>query len=156
MTPSIKHWQKVIFKVVAAISIQLFGMEVSYAQSDREQILHLRIASNQALQSFDHKQFLSFLTDDVHITTGNGTHVQSKASLRSYLEKAVGSQVYFVRTSVEVEVNNQNGLAWETGTWKGYDLSKGQQAVVGGKYAAQWTKESGEWLIKSELFVMLD
>lgn len=152
----IQHRQKRGLALFIFFSLQSLSILTSYAQSEQEQILKLRLGSNQALKAFDHEELLQFLTEDVQITTGNGTLIQGKSSLRAYLKKSVGSQVYFIRTSTEVEVNTQRGLAWETGTWKGYDLSKRQQAVVGGKYAAQWTKESGEWLIKSELFVMLD
>lgn len=125
------------------------------AQSDREQILVLRRASNSALKAFAHEQFLSYMTDDLQLTTGSGTLLQGKSALRAYLSQAVGHRVYFVRTSTEVEVNAARGLAWEMGTWKSFTPGAEDQAVSGGKYSAQWTKSSGVWLIRSELFVTL-
>ena len=63
--------------------------------------------------------------------------------------------MYWVRSPKEIKVNAQNGLAWENGTWNGYDPEKGPDAVVGGNYSAMWTKVSGSWKIKSQLFVAL-
>lgn len=60
------------------------------------------------------------------------------------------------RTPSAISVNKNQGLAWETGAWKGYDPGKGEEALVGGNYAAMWTRESGEWKIKSELFMSLE
>ena len=128
----------------------------SYAQSDQEQIITLRKASNAALKAFEHEQFLSYLTDEVHVTTGNGTLVQGKAPLRQYIAAAIGTKTYFIRTTHEVLVNTDRGLAWETGTWKGYAASREEETLAGGRYSAMWTKESGKWLIKSELFVALE
>ncbi len=136
--------------------VWLIGIGAAYAQSDREQIITLRKASNAALKAFEHEQFLSYLTDDVHVTTGNGTLVQGKESLRKYIAAAIGTKTYFVRTAHEILVNTDRGLAWETGIWKGYAASQDGQTLAEGKYSAMWTKESGKWLIKSELFVALE
>jgi ketosteroid isomerase-like protein len=126
------------------------------AQSNQKKILSLRQASNEALKAFDHAQFLSYLTDDVQITTGSGTLIQGKSGLRNYLEEAVGDRIYFVRTSAEVVVNAQRGLAWETGTWNGYAAEQEARPIAAGKYAAQWTMQNGTWRIRSELFVTLE
>ncbi|MBX2945409.1 MAG: nuclear transport factor 2 family protein [Cyclobacteriaceae bacterium] len=95
------------------------------------------------------------LTDDVLITTGNGTLIQGKENLKTYISKASGPKMYWVRTPIEIEVNNKLGLAWETGTWKGYSES-GEKSVTGGKYSAHWSKIEGVWKIKSQLFVTLE
>ncbi len=153
------HSAPAIFKGILAIKIILLlglGTLSSFAQTDRDKILTLRVASNQSLKETGHDRFLSYMTDDVQVTTGNGTLIQEKETLRAYLAKAVGSQIYFVRTSLEVEVNPERGLAWESGTWKGYDTEKSATPMRGGRYAAQWTKANGEWRIRSELFVTLN
>ncbi len=125
------------------------------AQTDEAQILAKREASNLALKAYEHEKVLSFLTDDVLTTTGNGTLLAGKEALRAYIAKAGASKMYWVRSPKEIKVNAQNGLAWETGTWNGYDPEKGPDAVVGGNYSAMWTKVSGSWKIKSQLFVAL-
>ena len=127
-----------------------------YAQTEKEQILALRDASNQALKALDHTKVLSYLTDDVLTTTGNGTVLSSKKALKNYILKAGDSKMYWVRTAQEIKVNDKRGLAWENGIWNGYDPEKSDDAIVGGNYSAMWTKASGTWKIKSQLFVTLE
>lgn len=126
------------------------------AQSSSEEISSLRRASNDAIKSYDNEKVFAFLTEDVLITTGNGTFLVGKEALRAYLSKAGDSQVYYVRTPNKINVNEESKLAWESGTWKGYDPEQGKEVIVGGNYAAMWTKSSGKWLIKSQLFVSLE
>ena len=144
------------FITFAMLLLLFVGSSNAIAQVDREQILMLRRASNEALKEFDYARFISYLTDDVHITTGNGAGVAGKDNLRTYLAEAVGDRLYFVRISIDVQVNAERGLAWELGTWKGHDVRQGERAITGGRYAAQWSKVNGEWRIRSELFVTLE
>ena len=46
--------------------------------------------------------------------------------------------------------------AWETGSWTGYRSGQSGPALLAGRYSAQWVKQNGRWLIRSELFVALD
>lgn len=125
------------------------------AQTDTEQILAIRNASNQALKDYDNEKVLSYLTADALTTTGNGTLLSNKKALKEYILEGGKSTMYWVRTATEIVVNEKRGLAWENGTWKGYDPKQGDDAIVGGNYSAMWTKASGEWKIKSQLFVTL-
>jgi ketosteroid isomerase-like protein len=136
-----------------------FGISQSYAQSDEKQILAIRNASNEALRNHDQEVVYSFLTDDVLVTTGNGTLLTGKKAIRSTVSYIGDSKIYWVRTPIDIEVNEETGLAWETGIWKGIlkedDPQKGGNSMMGGNYSAMWTKESGVCLIKSQLFVTL-
>ena len=125
------------------------------AQSEMKQILQRRTASNEAIRNFDNELSYTYLTEDVLITTGSGVLLSGKEELRQYVEKNKGSKMYWVRSAVEVDVNSKLGLAWEKGTWQGFDPAKGKKAVVQGKYSAMWSKSTGTWLIKSQLFVTL-
>jgi uncharacterized protein (TIGR02246 family) len=124
------------------------------AQQDREQIRQLRATSNRAMKAYDHEKVLSFLTEDVLTTTGNGTLLSGKAALAEYIETSAGSRVYFVRSPDQIQTGKER--AWEQGTWKGYDPQRGPEPVVGGSYAAMWVKEGETWRIKSQLFVTLE
>ncbi len=119
------------------------------------QILARREASNQALRAFDEDLNATYSTEDALITTGAGTLIAGKEALSTYLKSQKGPKMYWIRTPDEVIVNPKTQLAWESGTWKGY-LEDSDEAVVGGKYSAQWTKASGIWLIHSQLFVKLE
>lgn len=139
-----------IFSLLFLIHSEIF------AQNDEQQIRSIRTASNEALKAYDNDLVLSFLTEDVLTTTGNGTVLADKAALRKYISDAGDSKMYWIRTANEIKVNETRGLAWESGTWKGYNPDKSDKPVIGGNYSAMWTKESGKWLIKSQLFVTLE
>lgn len=143
--------------LIILIILKFIGFSASniFSQSNKTQILELRKASNAALQEYNIDLVLSFLTEDVLITTGNGTLLAGKESLRKYIRSAGESKMYWIRTPKEIKINEEKGLAWENGTWKGYDPDKSNKPIVGGKYSAMWTKETGRWLIKSQLFVSL-
>ncbi len=125
-------------------------------KNDKDEILHLRNAYNEALKTFNDELSFSFLTDDTQSTISNGTLIQGKENLKEYIRNTSGQKMYWVRTPNEIDVNTELGLAWEAGTWKGYTMDSGQKSVTGGKYSAQWIKVNGRWKINSQLFVKLE
>ena len=130
-----------------------------FAQSAEESILAVRAASNAALKALNEEANMEFLTDDVLIATGAGTLLSGKDELRAHIESvADASPMYWVRTPAEIIVNEERGLAWETGVWHGYyaDDQNEESPVSHGNYAAQWIHLSGEWKIQSQLFVTLN
>jgi len=138
-------------------ALMLISCSSLFAQSDIEQIISVRNASNKAIKAFDNALSSSFLTDDILITTGAGTLLTGKKALNTYINNSNGANtMYFVRTPDEINVNTSRELAWESGIWKGYDINKSDNVIVHGKYSAMWTKASGKWLIKSQLFVTLE
>jgi len=144
-------------KVILFVGIlcTLFVTSGLYSQTDREQISAIRNESNTALSSYQNDRVLSFLTDDVLITTGNGTLLCGKEELEKYIFDGGKSKMYWIRETKELKVNEKRGLAWENGIWNGYDPEKSDNSIVNGNYSAMWTKESGAWKIKSQLFVTL-
>jgi ketosteroid isomerase-like protein len=137
----------------------LLALIVSFAvqaQPDKNEILRLRNAYNTALKNYDHELSLSFLTDGVLSTISNGTLIQGKQNLREYIRNSSGTKMYWVRTPKEIDVNTDLGLAWETGSWKGYAAGSDEKSVTGGKYSAQWIKVNGAWKVNAELFVKLE
>lgn len=144
------------FLFVSTIFALFFSIHELKAQDvDQQEIIAKRKASNQAIRNFDHELNATFSTDDAFITTGAGTLIAGKEAQSAYLNSLKGPKIYWIRTPDEVILNHKTNLAWETGTWKGY-LEDSDEAVVGGKYSAQWTKASGTWLILSQLFVTLE
>lgn len=143
--------------LILGISFIFLTFNYSFSQSlqtDKEQILAQREASNNALRNFDDELNNTFMTDDVLITTGAGTLISGKAELITYIKNESGPKMYWVRTPDEIQVNPETQLAWEMGTWKGYEEGS-PDPIVGGKYSAQWTKKSRTWLMQSQLFVTL-
>ena len=144
--------------LLAVLILSAHGSEL-IAQSSEDRIRAVREASNAALKALDEEANFEFLTDDVLITTGNGTLLSGKDELKAYIESAADAEpMYWIRTPGEIIVNEERGLAWETGVWHGYYTNdpNEENPVVQGKYAAQWTRTSGEWKIQSQLFVTLN
>lgn len=137
------------------LSLLFLAQNIQAQDSDKQDILSRRKASNEALRNFDEELNATFSTEDSFITTGAGTLLAGKKELKKYLDSATGEKMYWIRTPDEVIVNPKINLAWESGTWKGY-FENSEEPVVGGKYSAQWTKDSGIWLIRSQLFVTLE
>lgn len=149
-------WYSIAFCTCFFVSALLLTNPLcAQVQNDKVEILRLRNAYNTAIKNFSTDQF-SFLTNDVLTTTGNGTLIRGKENLKKFLQKASVSKMYWVRTPGEIDINTKLGLAWEMGTWKGYNIDTGDKVVTGGKYAAQWAKINGVWKIKSQLFVTLE
>lgn len=138
---------------LALIGMLMFGFSQAQ-EAEVAQILAQREASNLALRAFDEELNATYSTENAFITTGAGTLLAGKEELSAYLKSQNGPRMYWIRTPDEVLINQKTKLAWETGTWKGY-YETSDKPVVGGKYSAQWTKASGTWLIKSQLFVAL-
>jgi len=126
-------------------------------EAEKETIMALREASNRAFRDYDYEKVLSFLTDDALITSGDGELISGKEELMELIHSLVAnsSERYWVRTPDEIVVNSGNKLAWENGTWQGFSSGLASSPDIGGNYSAMWTKESGSWKIKSELFVTL-
>ncbi len=144
--------------LLTTLILSIHGGEL-FAQSSEERIRSVREASNAALKALDEEANFKFLTDDVLITTGNGTLLSGKDELKVYIESAAdASPMFWVRTPTEIIVNEDRGLAWETGVWHAYsaDDPNEKSPVSHGNYAAQWIHQSGEWKIQSKLFVTLN
>ena len=141
--------------ILFAVLFMLLFTSTLFSQSDKEHITAIREASNAALKSYDNKKVLSSLTDDVLTTTGNGILLCGKNELQKYILDGQKSKMYWIRDTKDIIVNTERGLAWESGIWNGYDPEKSDKSVINGNYSAMWTKESGIWKIKSQLFVTI-
>lgn len=145
--------------LLATLFFLILQADVLYAQTSEERIRTVRDASNAALKALDEEANFEFLTDDVLITTGSGTLISGKDELKSYIASAADAEpMYWIRTPGEIIVNEERGLAWESGIWNGYDADdQNEEApIFHGNYAAQWVRVSGEWKIQSQLFVTLN
>lgn len=65
------------------------------------------------------------------------------------------SDTTYVRTAQTVKVAESGLLAFESGDWQGSWTTPAGPLRTGGSYAASWSKASGAWKIRSEVFVTL-
>jgi hypothetical protein len=66
------------------------------------------------------------------------------------------SVTVYRRVPVRVDVcgNDRWPLAFDSGSWTGRGARDGRP-LLRGRYAAQWVKRDGRWLIRAEVFVAL-
>jgi len=127
-----KQTKHILFAVLCTL---IFTSEL-FSQTNEEQISAIRNASNSALKSYDTQEVLSYLTDDVLTTTGNGTLLCGKDELQKYLIDGGKSRMYWIRDTKEIIVHTKRGLAWESGVWNGYDPEKSNNCISGIKTTA--------------------
>ena len=113
-----------------------------------------RSAQNNAIAARDLDRAATYWTDDVVIRSGLGRIVQGRSNYRAAM--AADTETVFRREPDRVDVsdNERWPLAFESGTWTGRSARTGRP-LIRGRYAAQWIKRDGRWLIRAEVFVAL-
>lgn len=142
--------------LAAIVAAGTFALVRAAPQGSREAaaVRSARAAQNTAIAAHDLDRAATFWTEDVVIRSGLGRVVQGRASYRAAM--ADDSVTVFRREPDRVDVsdNDRWPLAFESGTWTGRGARDGRP-LIRGRYAAQWIKRDGRWLIRAEVFVAL-
>lgn len=111
-----------------------------------------RIKTNELIASHDLKGLSRYWHRDYVRIAGNGNVSIGKDSALAYWDKFFRTQpdVYYIRTTKEIIISENGNLAWESGTWEGFNTKS-----KGGTYAAMWLKQDNIWKLQSELYVTL-
>jgi ketosteroid isomerase-like protein len=142
----------------APAAANLFGFFGSEGRADdRALIAAARAAQNAAIAAGDLDRAASFWTDDVTVRRGLGAAVSGRSAAVDALRPAgsPASHVIYQRIARDIDVSAKWPLAFETGRWEGHAGSVTGPTSIAGRYSAQWVKRSGQWLIRSEVFVAL-
>lgn len=128
--------------------------------ADEAAIKEARRLQTQALATNDLDTVLKYWDPAITIRRALGHPVEGAAAARKLLEPASApnpaTAVVFQREATSVTVSTNWPLAYEEGHWSGHVGSATAKPIMSGKYAAQWVKRDGRWLIRSEVFVALD
>lgn len=111
-----------------------------------------RLAQNATLAARMIDSAATFWTKDFVLVTSRGAVLRGKDVAREAFES--DTVMVYVRTPGRIEAASPWHLAWEEGRWSGH-AGAGGAAVIEGRYAAQWHRIDGRWLIRSEVFVAL-
>lgn len=115
-----------------------------------------RAEQTLALARGDIDTVARYWTPDVSIRRALGHAVDGVEQARRMLQTVgPGPGLIYQRVATAVEVGAHWPLAWEEGRWTAHPGAVMAAPVLGGRYAAQWVRRDGQWLIRSEVFVAL-
>jgi ketosteroid isomerase-like protein len=116
-----------------------------------------RATQTKAMADRDFDGAALIWTEDVTMRRALGQAVTGRSEYRQMLLATSSGQnpIIYQRTAISVDVSDHWPLAYEEGRWSGHLGEADGQPVIAGRYAAQWVKRDGRWLIRSEVFVAL-
>ena len=145
-------------RMPALIALALMGAVAAAAgQTPADDIRSVRSQSNAAIARHDVEAVVSFLDAEYQITVGNGKLFHGRAGeVEGWRDEfAQSADLVYVRTPESVEVSSSGERAAEIGVWVGTWTTVDGSHRAAGRYAAHWSKASGSWKIRSEIFVTL-
>jgi ketosteroid isomerase-like protein len=113
---------------------------------------------NNAIAEKDVDVIRSLLAPSYHIVTGRSEQshgAQAEAQRWAERFRSDPTTIYH-RTTREITINEEWGLAEELGNWKGNYTVNEILVHVSGVYAAKWQRaEDGEWVLQAEMFTTM-
>jgi ketosteroid isomerase-like protein len=144
---------------IGAVALIAQAQPVNTA-SDEVKIKESRRLQTQALAKNDLDTVVKYWDPAITIRRALGHPVDGAQAARKLLEPAPNQNpataVVYQREATSVSVSSNWPLAYEEGRWSGHVGTADSTAILAGKYAAQWVKRDGVWLIRSEVFVAID
>jgi len=134
------------------------GVDGQPALRAAEAIRAARAALNRAIVAKDANAIAALLADEYHIITAlNSQRFGREESRRSWETMfADDPNATFERTPSRIDVNDELGMAHETGDWSGVFTAGSVPVSVGGIYSAKWQRAgSGQWLLLAEIYTPL-
>jgi ketosteroid isomerase-like protein len=130
------------------------------ATSDEAKIKESRRLQTLALAKNDLDTVVKYWDPAITIRRALGQPVDGAQAARKLLEPSANQNpataIVFQREATSVTVSSNWPLAYEEGKWSGHVGSADSKPIMTGRYAAQWVKRDGVWLIRSEVFVAID
>lgn len=126
--------------------------------SPESRIRAVRERYNKALETQQINGLANLFAPDYHLISGRGDRRQGPQAQLEMWRKTFEDDPTFncQRTPEKVDVNDNWGLARETGHWLCTQTVEGTPAQYAGVYAAKWqTTVSSEWVLQSEVFTTL-
>ncbi len=127
-----------------------------HLNSEAALIRAARTAQTAAIASGDFDAVASFWAEDITVRRAMGQSVSGIAEALAALTPGNDAPLVYQREAVSIEVSAYWPFAFEEGRWSGHHGNVKATPVISGRYAAQWVKQDGRWLIRSEVFVALD
>lgn len=123
--------------------------------SDEAAIRAARSTQTAAIASGDYATVVQYWTEDITVRRALGQSVNGIAEALAALTPSPDAPLVYQREATAIDVSPHWPLAFEEGRWSGHPGTIQSAPTIGGRYAAQWVKENGRWLIRAEVFVAL-
>ena len=122
-----------------------------------EAIRAARHALNRAIVAKDADAIADLLAEEYHVVTAlNSQRSGREESRRAWADMFVNDPMAtFERIPSSIEVNEQLGMAHETGRWTGTFRAAADPVNVSGTYSAKWSRTGETWLLLAEIFTPL-
>jgi ketosteroid isomerase-like protein len=112
-----------------------------------------RRLTNKLIAAHDAARLRPFFAADANLIAGDGDLIVGADAILQAFAGQFGDPDFgtYVRDTETVEINAAGERAAETGRWTG----RWAAGEVSGRYLAAWRKQTGQWVIESELFITL-
>jgi ketosteroid isomerase-like protein len=112
-----------------------------------------RRLTNKLIAAHDAARLRPFFAADARLIPGDGGLIVGAAAIVEAFAGQFRDPDFhtYVREPEAVEVNEAGDRAAETGRWTAHWAA----AELSGRYLACWRRQTGQWVIESELFVTL-
>ena len=120
-----------------------------------DEIRAARERFNLAIAEKNVEAIRALLASSYHIVTGRSeqSHGAEEEAKRWSVRFDSDPTTFYRRTTRDVTINEDWGMAEELGSWKGNYTVRGVLVHASGVYAAKWQRtEDGEWVLQAEMF----
>jgi len=150
------NYRKYILLLTVFLTVNFLNTEMANAQNAEDEIRRLRKLSNDARKTDDLDVISKLFTNDIIIVKGDGGELNGLEAVNQYMikQKKQSPGLYFERLPDKIIVAKSNKMAWEEGTWSGFNKD-GPLANYAGRYSMMWLKTDESWKMRSQQFVNL-
>lgn len=112
-----------------------------------------RRLTNKLIAAHDAVRLKPFFAADANLITGDGGLIAGRDAILAAFAGQFADPDFkaYVRETGAVEIDLAGARAAESGRWMAFWAA----GEMGGTYLACWRRETGQWVIESELFVTL-
>jgi ketosteroid isomerase-like protein len=112
-----------------------------------------RRLTNKIIAAHDAQRLKPFFTADARLIAGDGGLILGAEQIVAAFDGQFRDPAFidYVRTPQTVELDGSGARAAESGRW----VAHWRTGEMSGAYMACWRKQTGQWVIESELFVTL-
>lgn len=131
---------------------------IDLSNNDQLTIFNIRADNNDAIARHDAGSVATPYLDNFFILTSTNGFFEGKEEVQGIYQSVFDSRtdVIFIRTPNQVQVNTDWNMASEFGEWTGYWVVEGEEINVSGDYYAKWHKVNGSWLLRNEIYTQFN